>query len=287
MSKIAFIGVGVMGKGMVLNLAKARHQINIYTRTKSKVEDIIGENIHWFDTIVDCIKDQDIIMTMVGYPNDVEEVYFSEQGILANAKEKSILIDFTTSSPLLAKKIYETAKLKNIASLDAPVSGGDIGAKNGTLSIMVGGDQDTFNQVLDIFKAVGTNINYVGNAGNGQHTKMSNQIALAGALSGVCEAVAYAKEVGLDPQIMLDCISAGAAGSWQMTNNGPKILNADYDPGFYLKHFVKDMKIAKDENNNRKLDLEVLNTVLKMFETLQEDGFGDLGTQALIKYYQK
>lgn len=282
MKKIGFIGVGVMGKGMVLNLAKVGYDMTIYTRTKSKVEDIINDKIKWAHNVVDCIKDKDIVMTMVGFPKDVEEVYFGEKGIIENAKKGCILIDFTTSSPLLAAKIYQSAKEKDLASLDCPVSGGDIGAKNGTLSIMAGGDQNVFEQVKDVLTTLGTNINFVGKAGNGQHTKMANQIALAGALAGVCEAIAYAKNVDLDAKTMLNCISSGAAGSWQMTNNGPKILEADYNPGFYIKHYLKDMKIAKESSP---IDLDVLNTVLKMFETLQDDE--DLGTQALIKYYER
>lgn len=287
MKKIAFIGVGVMGKAMVENLSQAGYLISIYTRTKSKVENIINDKIIWHDNVKDCIQDQDIIMTMVGFPQDVEEIYFSDGGIINNAKAKSILIDFTTSSPLLAQKIYEQAKQKNLASLDAPVSGGDIGAKNGTLSIMVGGDIEIFKQIKPILEIIGSNINFVGKAGNGQHTKMANQIALAGALAGVCEAITYARNVELDPQIMLDCISSGAAGSWQMTNNAPRILANDFDPGFYIKHYIKDMKIAKEVSSTNGLDLEILNTVLKQFEQLQKDGLDDLGTQALIKYYQR
>ena len=287
MKKIAFIGVGVMGRGMVKNLAQAGYSVSIYTRTKSKVIDLLNDQITWHDTIIDCINDQDVIMTMVGFPQDVEDVYFGQNGIFSCAKENSILIDFTTSSPILAQRIYQQAKQQNLNSLDAPVSGGDIGAANGTLSIMVGGDQETFEAIKPILEVLGTNINYVGTCGNGQHTKMANQIAIAGALAGVCEAITYAKNVNLDPQLMLGCISSGAAGSWQMSNNGPKMLSKDFNPGFYLKHYVKDMLIAKEVNDTNDLDLEVLNMVLKQFQQLQDEGFGDLGTQALIKYYQR
>ena len=286
MMKIGFIGVGVMGKGMVKNLCKANYDVSIYTRTKDKVLDILDQ-VTWCDSIKECVKDKDIIMTMVGFPQDVEEIYFSSKGIIANAKKDCILIDFTTSSPLLAKKIFEESSKHSLASLDAPVSGGDIGAKKGTLSIMVGGDENVFKQIEPVLEVLGSNINYVGSAGNGQHTKMANQIALAGALAGVCEALTYAKAVNLDPQIMLDCISNGAAGSWQMTNNAPRILADDFAPGFYIKHYIKDMKIAKAVNDTNNLDLEVLNTVLQQFEQLQTDGFENLGTQALIKYYQR
>lgn len=287
MKKIGFIGVGVMGKGMVLNLSKANYDISIYTRSKNKVEDIISNKIKWCDNIEQCCKDKDIVMTMVGFPSDVENVYFSEKGIINSVKENTILIDFTTSSPLLAQKIYDKSKEKGSTSLDCPVSGGDIGAINGTLSIMAGGDKEVFEQVKPILETLGTNINYVGKAGNGQHTKMANQIALAGALASTCEAITYAKSVDLDPKLMLQCISSGAAGSWQLSNNGPKMLTNDFDPGFYIKHYIKDMKIAKDVNTANGLDLEVLDIVLKMFQTLQNGGDDDLGTQALIKYYQR
>lgn len=287
MKKIGFIGVGVMGRGMVLNLSRAGYDVSIFTRSKNKVEDLINEKIKWCDDIEQCCKDKDIIMTMVGFPHDVEEIYFSEKGIIGSAKPKTVLIDFTTSDPTLANKIYDQAKKKDLFSLDCPVSGGDIGAAKGTLSIMVGGDEEVFKEVKPLLEVLGTNINYVGKAGNGQHTKMANQIALAGALAGVCEAITYAQNVNLDPEIMLQCIASGAAGSWQMNNNGPKMLTSDFDPGFYIKHYIKDMKIAKDVNTTNNLDLEVLNTVLKMFETLQANGDESLGTQALIKYYQR
>ena len=276
MMKIGFIGVGVMGKGMVKNLCKANYDVSIYTRTKDKVLDILDQ-VTWCDSIKECVKDKDIIMTMVGFPKDVEEVYFESDGIIENVNPNSILIDFTTSTPCLSQKIYKICKDKQIFSLDAPVSGGDIGALKGTLSIMVGGDKEIFEKIKPVLNVLGTNINYVGNAGSGQHTKMANQIAIAGTLASVCEAISYAKKANLDCQLVLDCISNGAAGSWQMSNN---------EPGFYIKHFIKDMDIAKNEANHSNLDLPVLNDVLKMFKTLQEKGYDDLGTQALIKYYQ-
>ena len=248
MKKIGFIGVGVMGRGMVMNLNKANYDVSIYTRSKDKVNALICDKIKWCDSIEECCIDKDIVMTMVGFPKDVEEIYFSEKGIINSVNPNTILIDFTTSNPLLAIKIYQKAKENNLSSLDCPVSGGDIGAINATLSIMVGGDINTFQQVKSILETLGTNINYVGEAGNGQHTKIANQIALAGCLASACEAITYAKSVGLDPKLMLQCISSGAASSWQLSNNGPKMLNNDYDPGFYIKHYLKDMKIAKEVN---------------------------------------
>ena len=225
MKKIAFIGVGVMGKSMVRNLNKAGYHTTIFTRTKSKVDNLINEGIYWSNTIKECVQNKDIIMTMVGYPKDVEEIYYGNHGILENAKENAICIDFTTSAPALAQKIYTDAKMRNIKSLDAPVSGGDIGAKNGTLSIMVGGDWDVFEDVYPLFQILGQTINYVGQAGLGQHTKMTNQIVIAGTIAGVVEAIHYAHQTNLDTDTMMKCISKGAAGSWQLEHNGQAILD--------------------------------------------------------------
>lgn len=284
METIGFIGVGVMGKSMVRLLKKAGYDISIYTRTQAKVEDLINEGIPWCDSIKECIFDKDIIMTMVGYPQDVEDIYFLENGILANAKKGAICIDFTTSSPALAQKIYTLAKTKHIKCLDAPVSGGDIGAKNGTLSIMVGGDIEDFERIYPILQTLGQTINHVGEAGLGQHTKMTNQIVIAGTIAGVTEAIHYAHKAGLDTKTMMKCISQGAAGSWQLDNNGQAMIDQNFDPGFYIKHFIKDMKIAQKEMSDDHTQLRVLDTVLKMYEELQEN---ENGTQALIHYYEK
>lgn len=286
MKKLAFIGVGVMGKSMVQNLANAGYTIHIHTRTKEKITDILNDAIIWHDTVASCVQKADIIMTMVGFPKDVEDVYMKEQGILNNSKKDAIFIDFTTSSPTLAKTLYECAKKHGKHSLDCPVSGGDIGAKNASLSIMVGGDEEIYLQVLPILEVVGKAIHYTGSAGFGQHTKMTNQIALAGAISGVCEAITYANAVGLDVQTMLRCISQGAAGSWQMEHMAPKMLEKQFDPGFYIKHYVKDMKIARQQVHEKNINLKILEDVLSMYQTLEENGLGDLGTQALIKYYE-
>lgn len=287
MKKIGFIGVGVMGKSMVRNLMQKGYEVSIFTRTKEKVLDVIEEGAIWCDSIKTCITDKSVVITMVGYPKDVEEVYFGEKGILENSMPGSYVIDMTTTSPELSKRIYEAAVSKQIHALDAPVSGGDIGAQKGTLSIMVGGDREAFEVCQPIFECLGTNIIYEGQAGNGQHTKMANQIALSGIIAGVCEAMTYAKKVGLDVQTMLDSISKGAAGSWQMTNMAPRILQGDLDPGFFIKHYIKDMNIATEEASKVSLDLQVLNEVLEMYRVLDEKGLGDLGTQALIKYYEK
>lgn len=285
MKTIGFIGVGVMGKSMVRNLMRNGYDVSIYTRTKEKALDVIEEGAKWCKSVKDCTKDKEVIITIVGYPKDVEEVYFGKEGILENSQKGSCVIDMTTTSPKLSAKIYDEAKKRNIYALDAPVSGGDSGAKNGTLSIMVGGDKEVFEKCHDVLASMGTNIIYEGKAGNGQHTKMANQIALAGAIAGVCEAINYSKGVGLDVQTILDSISQGAAGSWQMNNMAPLILEGDFNPGFYIKHFIKDMNLAVEEAKEVSLNLGVLNKVLDMYKTLDNNNLGNLGTQALIKYY--
>ncbi|MDN5110988.1 NAD(P)-dependent oxidoreductase [Aliarcobacter butzleri] len=280
--KIAFIGVGVMGKFMVSNLLKNGFEVSIYARNKAKVEDSIKEGAIFCETIKECVQNKDAIITIVGYPKDVEEVYLSQEGIINSASQNSYLIDMTTTTPTLSVKIHEEAKKKNLKALDAPVSGGDIGAKNATLSIMVGGEKEDFEACKKIFDSLGKTIIYEGKAGSGQHTKMANQIAIAGVMAGISEAIAYGKKMGLDIQTMLDSISNGAAQSFQMTNNAPKMYKREFEPGFYIKHMVKDLKIASSEMPN----LKVLKDVLEIYETLEKNGDGDLGTQAICKYYE-
>ncbi|WP_419678455.1 NAD(P)-dependent oxidoreductase [Aliarcobacter lanthieri] len=280
--KIAFIGVGVMGKFMVSNLLKKGFEVSIYARNRQKVEDVIKEGAIFCESIKECVENKDAVITIVGYPKDVEEVYLSSDGIINSASKGTYLIDMTTTTPSLSIKIYNEAKQKDLKALDAPVSGGDIGAKNATLSIMVGGEQKDFESCKEIFESLGTTIVYAGSSGSGQHTKMSNQIAIAGVMAGVSEAIAYGKKVGLDLPTMLKSISNGAAQSFHLTNNAPKMLNKEFEPGFYIKHMVKDLKIAVSEVPN----LKVLNDVLEMYEALEKNGDGDLGTQALCKYYE-
>ena len=258
MKKIGFIGVGIMGKSMVRNLMKNGFEVSIFARNKEKVLDVISEGANFYPTIKECVSGCDAVITIVGFPKDVEEVYFGENGILENVKEGTYVIDMTTSSPKLAVEIFEKAKEKGVKALDAPVTGGDIGAKNGTLTILVGGEEEDYKACLPIFQAMGTNIHYEGKAGFGQHTKLANQIMIAGAISGVCEAMAYAKDKGLDVKKMLDSVSTGAAGSKQLELVSPKILEEDFAPGFFIKHFIKDMKLAKEEAlaDNVNLDIE-------------------------------
>ncbi|MFX4265088.1 NAD(P)-dependent oxidoreductase [Aliarcobacter butzleri] len=282
MKKVAFIGVGVMGKFMVSNLLKNGFEVSIYARNKAKVEDSIKEGAIFCESIKECVQNKDAIITIVGYPKDVEEVYFSQDGIINSASQNSYLIDMTTTTPTLSIKIHEVAKKKNLKALDAPVSGGDIGARNATLSIMVGGEKEDFEACKKLFEAMGKTIVYAGNAGSGQHTKMANQIAIAGVMAGVSEAIAYGKKMGLDIPTMLASISNGAAQSFHLTNNAPKMYKREFEPGFYIKHMVKDLKIANEEMPN----LKVLKDVLEIYETLEKNGDGDLGTQAICKYYE-
>ena len=286
MKKIGFIGIGIMGESMVRNLMKAGYEVAAYNRTKSKADAVVAEGALWCDSAAQCAAGRDAVITIVGYPKDVEEVYFGEGGVIAHADPGTCLIDMTTTSPKLAVRIYENGKKKGLPVLDAPVTGGDAGAKAGTLTILVGGDQETFEKCRPLFEAMGKNIYYEGKAGNGQHTKMCNQIAIAGALSGACEALAYAKAVGMDPAHMLESISTGAAGSAQLSNVASRILKDDYAPGFFIKHFIKDMKLADEEAVNAGAHLGVLEYVLNMYQELETEGCGDLGTQALIKYYE-
>ncbi len=284
---ISFIGIGVMGKGMVRNLMKHGHTLHVYSRRKVSAEEVIREGAVWHDTLASCAQAAPVVITIVGYPQDVEQVYFGQGGILEHAQPGSTLIDMTTTSPRLAERIYQAAAKKGLQALDAPVSGGDTGAQNGTLAIMVGGKEATFDRMVPVFSCMGKSIRYEGRAGMGQHTKMANQIAIAGAVAGVAEAVAYARAVGLDAELMLQTIAGGAAGSWQLSNNGPKMVKGDFEPGFFIKHFIKDMALAKEEADERGKDLPILSKVLAMYRDMEDQGLGDEGTQAIIRAYEK
>lgn len=282
MKKIGFIGTGVMGASMVRNLLNHGYEVNVYNRTPEKAKSLEKDGAHFSNTIEECVSDVDVVITIVGLPSDVKEVYSS---ILSHAKPHTIAIDMTTSDPNLAIELATLAKEKQIDVLDAPVSGGDVGAKNGTLSIMVGGLKDVYESCKAIFEAMGTNLVYCGTSGMGQHTKAANQIAIAGAIAGVAEALAYAHAMGLDQTTLLSAISAGAAGSWQMTNNGPKMIQHDFAPGFFIKHFVKDMNIGLSSSQDQNLDLPVLTTVQSLYQEMIDQGNENLGTQALYDHY--
>ncbi|MEK4030370.1 NAD(P)-dependent oxidoreductase [Pseudobacillus sp. FSL P4-0506] len=283
--KIGFIGTGVMGKSMAHHLQEAGHQLFLYTRTKEKAEELLTKGAVWCQTPAEVSGQTDAVFTIVGEPHDVEEVYLGAEGILAGGRKGQVVIDMTTSQPSLARKIYEQAKAKGIDALDAPVSGGDTGARNGTLAIMVGGDKAAFEKVLPLLQTLGSNIIYQGEAGAGQHTKMSNQIAIATNMIGVCEALLYAQKAGLDLDSVLKSISTGAAGSWSLSNLAPRMIRGDFAPGFYVKHFIKDMRIAIEESEKMGLELPGLSLAKKMYEELASRGEEASGTQALFKYW--
>jgi 3-hydroxyisobutyrate dehydrogenase len=277
--KVAWIGTGVMGKPMALHLAKAGYEVSVYNRTYEKAVQL-EPFVKAHPDIKSCVKDADIVFSIVGYPQDVLETY---QSVMKYVKKGTILVDMTTSSPSLAISLYEQAKEKGLFMLDAPVTGGDLGAINATLSIMVGGDQEIFNRVLPLFEKMGKTITYMGKAGSGQHAKLANQTTIAGAIMGLAEALVYAKEKELNLDAMLKVITGGSANSWQATNNGPKMLIEDYKPGFYVKHFLKDLKLVLEEKQD--LKLEVVETVTKAYQILSDQGFSENGTQSIIEYY--
>lgn len=282
---IGFIGLGVMGASMADNLMKNGFTLGVSNRTKSRGDALVEKGAKWFDTPAALAAWADVMITMVGFPQDVEQVYLHQDGILNHMREGSIVIDMTTSKPSLARTIAQQAAQKGIAALDAPVSGGDVGAKNATLSIMVGGDEAAYQAALPLFEAMGKSVTHLGQAGSGQHTKMCNQICVGANVMGVCEALAYAKGAALSPQEVLQAIQGGAAGSFQLSNTAPRMLAGDFAPGFYIKHFVKDLGIALEEAQGMGLNLPGLALVKNLYEQLQQAGMGDEGTQALYTHY--
>lgn len=282
---IGFIGTGVMGKSMAGHLLKAGYRVLVYTRTKAKADEIIQSGAEWRETVADISAESKVIITMVGYPSDVEEVYLGDNGILNHAPTGSYFLDMTTSTPSLAARIHVQAKEKGMHALDAPVSGGDIGAREARLTIMVGGDEEDFEAVKPVLAIMGKNIVHQGKAGSGQHTKMCNQIAIASNMIGVCEAMAYAKKAGLDPLNVLKSIEAGAAGSFSLSNLAPRMLKGDFEPGFYVKHFIKDMNIALQAAEEMGLMTPGLALARTLYQQLAEKGEENSGTQALYKLF--
>jgi len=280
-TKIGWIGTGVMGISMLKHLINAGYESYVYNRTRAKAQSSIDLGAVWKDSPAEVAKASDLIFTIVGFPRDVEEVYFGSQGILAGAKSGNILVDMTTTKPSLAQEIHAKAAEKGIMSIDAPVSGGDVGAQKGTLSIMVGGDKEAVEAVMPLFEIMGQNIVYEGKAGSGQHTKMCNQITIAGTMIGVCESLLYGHKAGLDLSVMLEAISGGAAGCWTLSNLAPRIVKRNFDPGFYVEHFVKDMEIALEEAKSMNLSLPGLALVHQLYKAVEAQGHGRKGTHAL------
>lgn len=282
-----FIGLGVMGNAMAGHLLTAGYSLGVYTRTEQKAKNLVDAGAQWFSDPASLAKNCDVIFTMVGYPSDVEEIYLGPNGILEHAKPGSLVIDMTTSSPALAQKIYAEAKKRGIDALDAPVSGGDIGAKNATLTIMVGGEETSFQRAKPFLETLGKTIIRQGAAGAGQHTKMANQIAVAGNLVGAVEAITYARSASLDPRTVLLSIANGAASSWQLSNMVPRMLDSNFAPGFYVKHFLKDLRIALESAEQLDIEMPFLSLAKNLFEKLMQEGFSELGTHALYLLYEK
>ena len=280
--KIGWIGTGVMGASMAGHLQAAGHELAVFNRTRAKADALLAGGAAWCDTPAAVAANSEIVFSIVGFPRDVASTYLGDDGVLAADGPCRIVVDMTTSQPSLAVKIGESATARHIGSLDAPVSGGDIGARNATLAIMVGGEQAVFDEIQPLFELMGKTIALMGGYGAGQHTKMCNQILISGTMIGVCESLMYGSTVGLDQQAVIDVIGSGAASSWAINNLGPRIVQKDYDPGFYVEHFIKDMGIALEEAAALDLALPRLALVHQLYTAVKAQGHGCDGTQALI-----
>jgi 3-hydroxyisobutyrate dehydrogenase len=279
---VGWIGTGVMGRSMARHIVAAGYPTTVYSRTREKAQPVLDAGAEWAATPRDVAERSTVVFTMVGFPQDVREVYFGADGILAGTRSGAVLVDMTTTEPTLAREIHQRATAKGAQAVDAPVSGGDVGARNQTLSIMIGGEPAAVSAVMPFFEILGKNIVVQGRPGAGQHTKMCNQIVIAGTMIGVCESLLYAYKSGLDPATMLKCIKGGAAGCWTLENLAPRILNGDFEPGFIVEHFIKDMSIALAEAQRMGLSMPGLALVHQLYLALQAQGHGRRGTQALL-----
>jgi 3-hydroxyisobutyrate dehydrogenase len=282
LTRIGWIGTGVMGASMCGHLLEAGHQATVHNRTREKAEALLERGAAWADTPAAAATAADVVFTIVGYPHDVRSVILGPEGVLAGTREGATIVDMTTSEPSLAEEIYEAARAKGVAAIDAPVSGGDVGARNATLSIMVGGDEDAVERVRPLFEAMGKTIVRQGGPGAGQHTKMVNQILIATGMIGVCEALLYGYRVGLGLETVLESVAGGAAGSWSLSNYGPRMLAGNFDPGFMVEHFVKDMGIALAEARRMNLSLPGLALAEQLYVALIAQGHGRKGTHSLL-----
>lgn len=279
---IGWIGTGVMGLSMCNHLLSKGYAVTVYNRTKSKVQPLLAGGASWAESPLAVTEQSEVVFTMVGFPEDVREVYLGESGILLGSKPGTILVDMTTTSPSLAREIHQKAASKSVQAVDAPVSGGDVGARAGTLSIMVGGSAKAVETIRPLLETMGKQIVHQGGAGAGQHAKMCNQIVIAGTMIGVCESLLYGHRAGLDLETMLRSISKGAAACWTLDNMAPRILKRDFDPGFFVEHFIKDMGIALDEARRMSIALPGLSLVHQLYLAVKSQGHGKLGTQALM-----
>jgi 3-hydroxyisobutyrate dehydrogenase len=283
---LAFIGTGVMGRSMAGHLLKAGHHLHVFNRTKAKAQPLLDAGAHWHDSAGAAAAQADFVFTIVGFPADVEATYFGAEGVLAHARPGAVLVDMTTSSPLLARRIAGAATARGLAALDAPVSGGDVGAREARLVIMVGGDAEAFARTKPLLEVMGKNVILHGGPGAGQHCKMANQISIASIMMSWCEALTYAQKAGLDPARVIESIGGGAAASWSLNNLAPRALRGDFAPGFYVKHFLKDMRIALDSAAEMKLELPGLAQAKKLYDEVARRGWDECGTQALLRLYQ-
>jgi 3-hydroxyisobutyrate dehydrogenase len=279
---VGWIGTGVMGSSMCGHLLAAGSPVKVFSRTKERALALVERGAQWCGSPAQAADGADIVVTMVGYPSDVRDVVLGEHGVLTTARKGSTLVDMTTSEPQLAKEIFTAAAAKGVGSLDAPVSGGDVGARNASLVIMVGGEEETFGRALPALQLMGKVVTYEGGAGAGQHTKMVNQIAIASGMIGVCEGLLYALRAGLDVARVIETISSGAAGSWSLTNYSPRALRGDFEPGFKIDHFIKDLGIALEEARRMKLALPGLALAEQLYIAASAQGRGQKGTHALV-----
>ncbi|HLW64192.1 MAG TPA: NAD(P)-dependent oxidoreductase [Gemmataceae bacterium] len=281
-TRVGWIGTGVMGRWMCQHLITKGFAATVYNRHKEKAQPLLDAGAKWAATPKAVAEQSDVVFAIVGFPPDVREVFLGQNGALAGSRPGTVLVDMTTSEPSLAREIFEQAKAKDVAALDAPVSGGDVGAKNAALSIMVGGEGDVVEAVKPLFECMGKTIVQQGPAGSGQHTKMVNQILIASNMIGVCEALLYGYKAGLDMNTVMQSVSGGAAGSWSLSNLGPRILNRNFEPGFFVEHFIKDMGIALSEARRMNLSLPGLALANQLYVAVQAQGYGRKGTHALM-----
>ncbi len=280
-TRIGWIGLGVMGRSMCAHLVDAGFSATVYTRTQETADSVLAKGATWADTPKAVAEQSDVMFTIVGFPTDVREVVLGPDGALAGCEAGNVLVDMTTSEPSLAVEIYEAAKAKGVASVDAPVSGGDVGAKEARLSIMIGGDADVVESLDPCWTAMGKAIVRQGGPGAGQHTKMVNQTLIASGMIGVCEGLLYAYKAGLDLDTVMESVASGAAGSWSLSNYGPRMIANNFDPGFFVEHFIKDMGIALAEANRMDLSLPGLALAHQLYTALRAQGGGRKGTHAL------
>lgn len=281
-TRVGWIGAGVMGAPMCQHVQSARYSVTLYTRTRAKANPILAKGATWAHSPRAVTEQTDVVFTMVGFPQDVRQVYFGEQGILAGIRPGMVVVDMTTTEPALAKDVSAAARGKGAYAIDAPVSGGDVGARDATLSIMAGGEKQAVQAVMPLFELLGKKIVHQGGPGSGQHAKLCNQIVIAGTMVGVCESLLYGYKAGLDLNKLLESIRGGAAACWTLENLAPRILRRNFDPGFFVEHFIKDMGIALEEAKRMGLTLPGLALVYQLYEKVQSLGHGRSGTHALM-----